>query len=460
MSGDLLLAVSPGEVWAARVERGQLVELRIAREGSNARVGTIFLGRIVALKPDLPAALVEIGEARPAFLSAEDAAPNLLAGLTEGKAVLVQVTKEARADKATGVSLRIRLGGALVDLVPGGKIDAARSLASDERFRLVAAVEQLAEPGEGFRIRAEAKGAQRSDLAADISSLRARWKAIEARRSARPPVALDPEAGPLPELLAALLQPPPQRIVIDDRAAYATVRGFLSRHRPALADALELYAGTEPLFEREGVAAQLAAALAPRVALAGGGALIIETTSAATLIDVDSGGAPAMATNFAAAREAARQIGIRNISGPIVVDFIGMKGKAERERVGAELRRALARDPAAPDLLGWTRLGHMELVRKRRHPALEEILFERGQDGGRVKTALTVALAALRDLACAARAEPARAFALRAAPEVVAALADGPARAARLELEARLGRALAVEPDPKLGRETFDISPA
>ena len=53
MSGDLLLAVSPGEVWAARVERGQLVELRIAREGGAARVGTIFLGRIVALKPDL-----------------------------------------------------------------------------------------------------------------------------------------------------------------------------------------------------------------------------------------------------------------------------------------------------------------------------------------------------------------------------------------------------------------------
>ena len=263
----------------------------------------------------------------------------------------------------------------------------------------------------------------------------------------------------MPELLAALLQPPPQRIVIDDRAAYATVRSYLARHRPGLADTLELYAETEPLFEREGVAAQLAAALAPRVALAGGGALTIETTSAATMIDVDSGGAPAMATNLAAAREAARQIGIRNIAGPIVVDFIGMKGKAERERVGAELRRALARDPAAPDLLGWTRLGHMELVRKRRHPALEEILFERGQDGGRVKTALTVAFAALRDLACAARAEPARAFALRAAPEVAAALADGPARAARLELEARLGRALAIEPDPKLGRETFDIRP-
>ena len=455
MSGDLLLAVSPGEIWAARVERERLVELRVAREG-GARVGAIFLGRVVALKPDLPAALVEIGAARPAFLSADDEAD--LAGLTEGKSVLVQVTKEARADKAAGVSRRIRFAGALVDFVPGGRIEAARGLAAAERARLGAAVEDLAEAGEGVHIRAEAKGAEKAALAADLAALRARWRAIAARKDAPPPAAIDPETGLLTELLGSLLAPPLERIVIDDRAAYATARGWLARQHPELADALELYAGTEPLFEHEGVGADIATALAPRVELPGGGAIIIEPTSAATLIDVDSGGAPALAANLAAAREAARQIRIRNIAGPIVIDFIGVKGPA-RARILSELRAALARDPQKPDLLGWTRLGHVEVVRKRRHPALDEILFERAGGGGRVKTALTVALAALAALARAARAEPHRALALRAAPEVAAALAEGPARAPRLALEARLGRAIAVAPDPRLAREGFDIGP-
>jgi ribonuclease G len=381
VSGDLLLAVSPGEVWAARVERGRLEELRIARDNGAPRVGQILSGRIVALKPELPAALVEIGATRPAFLSVRDA--KALAGLTEGKSVVVEVTKEARADKAVGVRL--------------------------------------------------------SD--------------------ARPATSADPRMDPWHKLLPSLLEPAPSRIVIDDRAAYATLRGTFARHYPSAAEALEFYAGSEPLFEHEGVAADLATALSRRVNLPRGGAITIETVAAATLIDVDSGGAPALSTNLAAAREGARQIVLRNIAGPVVIDFIGMKGKGGRERVAAELRKAFARDPIAPDLLGWTRLGHFELVRKRRHPSLDEILFERAEGGARIKTALTVALEALRGLAQAARAEPSRAFALRAAPEVAAALHEGPARQARLDLEARLGRPIALAPDPGLPRETFDIRP-
>ena len=460
MTRSLLIAASPGELWAALCEDDEPVELRVLREGSGPRVGDIVLGRIVALEPDLPAARIEIGLERPAFLDAEDAVPGKgLAGLHEGEAVLVQVTKEARADKAICVSLRPRLAGAVLDYVPGGTVETAvRGLDEATRRRLLSAVASFARPGEGFRLRAASVEASAAALAEDAEALRRRWRAIEAARTgARPPARLEPEEPPVAALLAALPPPLPDRIAIDDRAAFAVARSWLLRHHPECAPRLELQSGGGSLFEHEAMAAAIEIALAPRVALAGGGAITIESTAAATLIDVDSGGAAALAANLAAACAAARQIRLRNIAGPIVIDFIGMSGRGERERVAAALKTALGPDPAEPELLGWTRLGHFELVRRRRHPALEEVLFERTPDGARIKTALTVALDALRALAREAKAAPARALSLRVAPEIAAALRDGAARTPRLSLEARLGRPIAIEAEPGRVRTHFDI---
>jgi ribonuclease G len=248
------------------------------------------------------------------------------------------------------------------------------------------------------------------------------------------------------------MPPLPDSIAIDDRAGFAAARSWLLRHHPDCAPRLEIQDGLH-----DAMAALIETALEPRVTLACGGVITIETTAAAAMIDVDSGGAAAMAANLEAARAAARQIRLRNIAGPIVIDFIAMTGHGQRERVAAALGRALDGDPAAPELLGWTRLGHFELARKRRHPALEEMLFERAPGGARIETALTVALEALRDLAREAQASPARAPALRVAPEIAAALSDGNARAARVSLEARLGRPITITAEPGRARAAFDI---
>ena len=337
MSRVILISVSPGEAWAALCEDDALVELRVARAGRTARAGEIVLGRVVALKPELPAALVDIGEKRPAFLSGEDAAQ----GLTEGQPVVAQVTKEARADKATTISMRVRLQGALLGLVPGGRVEVTgRGMHVDEKERLMKEVVRLARPGEGFRIGAVAFAAPREDLASDVDALRARWQAIEAaRQGARPPARLEPEEPPFLALLAALATPPLNRIVIDDRGALAEARSWLKRHLPDLVPALELHDVAMPLFELEGMASQIETALSPRVALPGGGALTIEAGAVAVTIDVDSGGAPVMATNLAAAKEAARQIRLRNCAGAIVIDFIAMK---ERGRTRARRGNAQA----------------------------------------------------------------------------------------------------------------------
>ncbi|HKW55263.1 MAG TPA: hypothetical protein VJO12_16350, partial [Stellaceae bacterium] len=162
MSGTLLIAASPGELWAALVEDETLRELRVFRvEAGRGRIGEVILGRVVALKAELPAALVDIGVARPAFLSAEDATPGSgIAALTEGGAITVQVTKEARADKAVGVSTRLRFAGRFLDFVPGRPgVNAAKGVPSAERERLLVALRQIAGAEEGFMLRAAAAGA-------------------------------------------------------------------------------------------------------------------------------------------------------------------------------------------------------------------------------------------------------------------------------------------------------------
>jgi Ribonuclease G/E len=199
--------------------------------------------------------------------------------------------------------------------------------------------------------------------------------------------------------------------------------------------------------------------------LPGGGRAHFEATHAGVMIDIDSGtpetGSPeqtGLVTNLAAATVVARQIRLRNLGGGIVVDFIGLESRAARERVWAALAEALASDPAGPRVLGWTRLGHLELVRPRRGRPLPEALLERRPGGLFVKTAVTVAHEALRALRREARAQPGRQWRLVVAPEVAAALSGAAADAMR-EAEQRFAQKIAIEAEPGCDRERFEILP-
>ncbi len=166
----------------------------------------------------------------------------------------------------------------------------------------------------------------------------------------------------------------------------------------------------------------------------------------------------ALAINIAAAVLIARQLRLRRLGGGIVVDFVGLDDRGARERVRAALARALAADPARPEILGWTRLGHLELVRPRRLRPLAEVLLEAPSCGRPTKTAVTVAHEALRRLRREERAQPGYRWRLTVAPEVAAALA-GPAAKAVPAFEQRSGRKTAVAADPSLERGQFQISP-
>ncbi len=469
MTREILIAASPGELRAALVEDGDLIDFRLARTVGESQVGAIILGRVVRLLPALRAALIEIGLDRPAYLSADDAVPRGdLGSLTEGAEALVQVKRDARADKAAAVSMRLRLAGRFLEwtpLRPGVAVDAVEAKA---RKRLETELAGALQAGEGIRLLPGAAHETPEALTGEIAALRARWATISARRSeATPPNCLD-RASPLAVLLRELADETVARLIFDDAAVLAEARALLARERPELDVSLTHHREAPALFEAYGIADRVTALGELRVMLPGGGALSIEPTAAAILIDVDSGslaeerstGEEALlAVNIEAAVEIARQIRWRGLAGAIVVDFITLRRSAAKARLLAAFDGVLAAGAVDAQLLGWTRLGHMELIRPRRHAPLHEVLFERGPQGGLVKTALTVALEALAAAERAIAEAPAATPVLHLHPEVAAAL-QGVAAPARERLEARSGRSLRILADPARARDGFDIGPA
>jgi ribonuclease G len=178
------------------------------------------------------------------------------------------------------------------------------------------------------------------------------------------------------------------------------------------------------------------------------------------LIDVDTGTPEegsaergAVAANLAAVQPIARQLRLRQLGGGIIVDFVGLEGRGAREKVRQALVAALAGDPAGPQVLGWTRLGHLEIVRPRRGRPLSEAMLEPYAAG---KSTLALTFESLRLVQREARANPAADWLLVVTPPIEAAL-RGPVAPALRALEARLGREIAIEVEPNPDRAPFDI---
>jgi len=446
---ELLIAAGPGEWRATLLENGIPVELFVER-GDRSETGSIHLGRVRRLMPALDAVLVDIGGDRLAFLPASEILPHGRR-LDEGERVIVQIRREAQGGKAARLTTSVALRGRRVELRWGRPgIRGGETLSPEERSSLAGIAEEGAA---GLRL---LKPEPIASFIAEAMDLNRRWHDIS-DRAARfsPPSRLDPPLS-FATALSGALPVAPSRILVDDPGIVPELRGVfpdtMTEHKPKAEWPVEL----DAVFDR---------ALAGTVAFAGGGSVHFEVTRAAVLIDVDSGspqtGSPertGLAVNLAAVEVIARQIRLRNLGGGIVIDFVGLEDRRLRERVRNALAGALTPDSRHPQILGWTRLGHLELVRPRRRRPLAEALLEPGPCGPPVKTAVTVAYEALCALRGEARTQPGRRWRLTVSPEVAAALAGG-ATAALRALEERFGREIDIEADPSLDRGRFQITP-
>jgi len=371
------LLVSAGPgEWRAAWLEDGLVTELYVERGDTRPAGGIHLGRVVRRVAGLAAALVDIGDERLGFLPARAGA---VAELNEGAPVVVQIRREAQRGKGALLSARIMPRDGLSD--PAG------------------------------------------------------LAALVAGRD--PPVPLEPAPG-FAAALALRLPGEPEQILADDPAVLRELRDAFPAADIAHRIVEEWPIDLADLFDT---------ALAPSLAVPGGGSLHIEESRAAVLIDVDTGmpeagsaERAALAVNCAAALAIARQLRLRQLGGGIVVDFVGLDGRRPRERVRQAMAAALLGDPAQPEVLGWTRLGHLEIVRPRRSRPFSEGMLE---PQSMRKSALALAFEVLRGLAREARSNPAANWRLVVTPAVAAAL-RGPAAGPLWALETRLGRRVAV----------------
>jgi Ribonuclease G/E len=391
----LLVSAQPGELRAAWIDGGRLVDLMIQRDDHPSRLGEIHIGRVAALDRGLGAAFVDLGFERAGFLPLSEAPGQRL---TEGAAVTVRVLRDATADKGP------RLTARLIDPPPD-----LEHFARDAKPPC-----RLMPGGDPLTCLLTAHSLPETvviDHAETYRSLRER--VISVRPDLGELLHLDYEAEPLFE-----------REILASGGGGET-----------------LEAAIEALLE-------------PRVALSSGGLLWIEPTHGMVAIDVDSArqdaGDPqalARTVDLAAAAEIPRQLRLRALSGQIVIDFLELAGLAERKRVVAALRDGLKGDREPGRVQAMSASGLVAMTRRRGAPALHEILTAPCGDGGsgRRKTAATLAFEALRAARRVAREAPGAALSVIAGPTILAAL-DGVAGQARAELEERLGRTLRLVP--------------
>jgi len=474
----ILINTSPGETRVALMAGERLIEVLVERLGGGSLVGNIYLGRVETVNKGLDAAFVNIGTGRDGFLALPEARPqghdtdggggdSIGDYVNDGDAVVVQVQRDPVEDKGPKLTAQLTLAGS--DLVfrplqPGVSISRRIDDAAD-RQRLTALVEGLVpdDTPSGFIVRTAAREVPDEALVADAGRLTERWRDIRhARASAKAPAMVYAGPGPGCRAVRDFGGPGVQNIFTDDTQTLSEMKAFCEAEAPDLASLVQHHGGAAALFEAFGVEEQIDAALSPVVALVGGGSLIISQTPALTAIDVNTGGADggsrqrtAQMVNQDAAVEAARQIRLRNLSGLIVIDFVSVRDEASKRETLEALRESCAADPVGPHVVGYTRLGLVEMTRPRHGLSLGDELGVPW--GGMVKSSLTQALAALRTAVNQGRGVAQ--VSLRASTAVIDALKDtgGPGPAALQETETRLGLAITLVADLDLAAGEFDI---
>ncbi len=466
MTRDLLINAIPGETRAALVEDGKLSEFRVMRRGMGPHRGDILLGRIEKVLPNLSAAFVDIGAARSGFLALRAGAK-----YTEGEAVVVQVTKEAVADKGPAVSTVISLGSGLVAFLPFGEgVKVSRRITNEaERNRLIAAAEGLIQGEGGLILRTAAQGAERSMLEGALSALQSTWtklsNGIASGEISAPAYLFGSEDG-----LSAVLRDYgglADKIHIDLMSAVLAARKLVDGPLPELAGKLTHHR-EGAVFDLFDVAEEIDGLASRVVALPSGGSLIIDEAEAMTVIDVNTArhaarrqaGEIHLAVNLEAADEIARQVRLRNLSGLIIVDLIRMEENADRRRVVDAFGAAFASDPAGAQIHGLTRTGLLEITRSRSHTPLSHVMFGpcplcRG--GGRIKAPLSLAYEALRGLLHEGRLRPAGTVSLTAASDVINRL-EGVARDDLKAVEELIGRNVELRAAADFAPERLEIS--
>ncbi len=310
--------------------------------------------------------------------------------LKAGQDVVIQIAKEPLGKKGARITSHVALPGRFLVYMPTvHHTGVSRKIISAEnRSRLRRLVSEAggAYPG-GFIVRTAAGGATDDEIRTDIEFLGKTWSEIKERSEQRKaPALLHRDLNLVERILRDYVSDDFTGIWIDNEEEYGKIVEFVSRFQPKLVNKVKLYTKETPIFEEFGIQHELDKALRAKVWLKSGGYIVINHTEALVAIDVNTGkfvgkGSTRLEdtivkTNLEAVKEIVRQIRLRDLGGIIVVDFIDMEERRNREKVLSALQQALEEDKAPSKALSFNEFGLVCITRKRTKQALERVLCQ------------------------------------------------------------------------------------
>jgi len=506
MNNALIINAIHHERRVALVEQGSLAELYIERPRGQGLVGNIYKGKVVRVLPGMDAAFVDITLDKAGFLYISDvmqpsfpaelglmvdeatdeeevqkaqqgfqlyppeSTPSRIAELLRnGQEIMVQIAKAPMGTKGARLTTHISLPGRLLVFLPTVEhVGVSRRIESDgERRRLKEIVEGLRKPGTGFIIRTAAEGADEKAIAADMEFLTLLWADVgERTERVNAPSKLYQDLDLIRRATRDLFTGEIDKLIIDDPKEYQQLLQFVHTFMPGLASRVELYAGSEPLFDAMGLEVEIERALHRKVWLKSGGYIVIDQTEALTAIDVNTGRYVGKQNledtitkiNLEAVKEIVYQLRLRDIGGIIIIDFIDMEKLSNRDKVYSALQEAITGDRARSNVLKISEMGLVEMTRKRVRESLSHSLTESCpccEGTGRIKAPATVCYEILRAVEREAHGREGTVL-VKANPDVGNHLIDGE-QVALDALEQRLNIQVRVDSSNDFHREKFEV---
>jgi ribonuclease G len=405
--------------------------------------------------------------------SEKSVAPSISDLLREGQEIIVQIAKEPLGQKGARITSHIALPGRFLVYMPTvDHIGVSRKIPSDEerlRLKRVLQSNRTGIPG-GYIVRTAGDGRTEEELRADMLFLYNLWLDMRQKAEKRPaPALIHHDLDVVERILRDQFTSTFKSVWVDNEEVYENVLGFVQRFQPALVTRVKLYTRANPIFDEYGITAELEKALRPKVWLKTGGHIVINQTEALVAIDVNTGKYVGKSnrledtivkTNTDAIKEIVRQIRLRDLGGIIVVDFIDMDERKNRQKVMQVLEEAMRADRAPYKILQFNDFGLVAITRKRVKQSLERTLCvpcPNCEGSGYVKSVQTVIGEILVEAQKIARAVDGNEVMLRVNPEV-ARLLKSNQNSYLQEIEEILGRTVLVKSDPLLHQEKFDLA--
>ncbi len=401
----ILINENPWQTRIAITTDGQLQNVYFTGHTENPLERAFFKGVVTKVLPGIQTAFVDIGQEKAGFLhiseidrdlaiekiskhsqldDEEAPAPRIRREqidiskiFKEGDQILVQVSKEPVYEKGAKLSTCFTLPGRFIVLMPNiPRIGVSKKIEDrDERSRLKNIVKTALPEGMGAIIRTTSESRQEHEIVKDINFLLETWQHIQDLFKKADPKEKIYQDIELPlQIVRDHLDDDVEQVITDNKEGLNKIYKFVKSVASEYSQRIKLYEGPSPLFEHFNIEKQIEAALEKKVSLKSGGSLIIETTEAMTVVDVNTGKFTGkknleetiLATNLEAAQEVVRQLRLRNIGGLIVIDFIDMTSGANKQKLFKFFEKTLReKDKFQSVVLKISEFGLVQMTRKR-----------------------------------------------------------------------------------------------